>query len=170
MKLEFRSKKSEIRMKALFVTFLFFVLVQNISFAQTTFISPGIKLGYQFGKDGGFTFGVEISYTYLEEEGSVYGPLYGIVFDIDGFKGKYDFHLGLEIATPFVGVEVGPTISGRYDYDLGFTTTVYTGFILYPYYRYTYMQKNSNQHQLGTFIKIPIKIGGERFSFGGELP
>jgi len=150
-------------MKILFASLLIFVSLQNISFAQKTFISPGIKLGYQFGKDGGFTFGMEMSLTFWERK----GPIYGVVVAVDGFRGRYDYHLGLEVATLAMGIEVGPTISGRYDYDSGFSTTVYSGFVLYPYYRYTYMKKNPNQHQIGTFIKIPIQVDGERFSIAG---
>lgn len=150
-------------MKVLFASFLFFVFLQNISFAQRTFISPGIKLGYQFGKDGGFTFGMEMSLTFWERK----GPIYGVVVAADGFRGKYDYHVGLEVATPVMGVEVGPTISGRYDYAAGFSATVYSGFVLYPYYRYAYIKNNPNQHQIGTFIKVPIQVDGERISLGG---
>jgi len=149
-------------MKVLVASLLLFVSVQNISFAQRTFISPGIKLGYQFGKDGGFTFGIEMSLTFWERK----GPIYGVVVAVDGFKAKYDYHLGLEL-TNGIGLEVGPTISERYGYDLGFRATVFTGLILYPYYCYTYMKKNPNQHQIGTFIKVPIQVDGERISLGG---
>jgi len=149
-------------MKIIFVVLFFIVSMQNISFAQRTFISPGIKLGYQFGKDGGFTFGMEMSLTFWERK----GPIYGVVVAVDGFRGRYDYHLGLEL-TNGIGLEVGPTISGRYDYDLGFRATVFTGLFLYPYYCYTYMEKNPNQHQIGTFIKVPIQVDGERVSLGG---
>jgi len=152
-------------MKVLFASFLFFVSLQNISIAQKTFISPGIKLGYRFGQDGGLTFGFEMSYIIWAKD-ELYKPIYGVVIGLDNFYGKNDFHFGVEVATPYFGVEVGPTISGRYDYDLGFSATIYTGLGLYPYYCYTYMKKNPNQHQIGSFFKGIIQTSGEKFSLG----
>ncbi len=146
-------------MKALVALLLLFVFPQNISIAQRTFINPGIKLGYQFGKDGGFSFGFETSFTYMGEKGFFYGA----VFAIDRFQRKNYIHIGLEVATPFVGLEVGPTFLNGTEPDIGFGATIYTGLGLYPYFRYTNMKINPDVYELGTFLKLPVKISGEDF-------
>jgi len=146
-------------MKILFASLLIFVSLQNISFSQETFINPGVKLGYQFGENGGFSLGFEISFTFLAKDGAIYG----VLFDLDKFQRSWYYHFGLEFATHFVGVEIGPTLWGGNNSDWGFGTTVYTGVVLYPYYRYTFMNRNPNLHEIGTYIKFPLPTSGDPF-------
>ncbi len=47
----------------IFILLSVMILNFNYSFSQErAFISPGLKIGYEFGKNGGWTIGVEVSY------------------------------------------------------------------------------------------------------------
>lgn len=146
-------------MKNLIALMLIFVSLQNISIAQKTFINPGVKLGYQFGENGGFSLGFEISFTFLAKDGAIYG----VLFDLDKYQRRWHYHFGLEFWTHFAGVEIGPTFCGGNISDWGFGTTVYSGAVLYPYYRYTFMNRNPNLNEIGTYIKFPILTSGGPF-------
>ena len=86
--------------------------------SAVTFFNPGMKAGYTFGEGGGFTLGLELSYTL----GFTDKGIYGIVLDIDGWNNKVRVHLGVEAQLIFVGMCIGPTLTfGHSGRDLGFS-------------------------------------------------
>ncbi len=139
----------------------------SICFAQTDhhyIFSPGIKLGYVFGSNGGIVFGFEGSLIVTGDYND--DPVYGIVFNYD-WLGKTEFlHIGLEYSENATGIEVGPTF-GWLDGDrhFGFGVTPYAGFLIYPYYNYTYLNNGTDFHQIGSFAKLPIQIDDRRYNW-----
>jgi len=128
----------------------------------STYINPGIKLGYTFGENGGFTAGVEISYTWVNENLS-----FGIVTSADVCKKLLKFHLGTEASTRGIGVCVGPSLTKNNDTtDYGLTFTTFFGLVVIPYYSYTFRFIKDDVHELGSFLKFPIQVSGERLRFG----
>ena len=84
-------------------------MIFSIQFAFATdnvnIISPGIKLGYVFGKHGGFTVGVEVSYVNWIKPFIGIGP----TLNIDYFNKTLKFHLNAELVS-FAGFSVGPAL------------------------------------------------------------
>jgi hypothetical protein len=65
----------------IFFSITFLVSLSLADFMHGTFYNPGIKIGYRFGKNGGFTIGTEHSLTYAV---SVFytGVVGGIEFNV----------------------------------------------------------------------------------------
>jgi hypothetical protein len=137
----------------------------NIFAQKRAFISPGLKFGYSFGKNGGFIFGLEVSIVLHSEDSFIYGA----VVSIEHIKNAFILHAGLETTTPWIiGIEVGPSLllqNGRNKF--GFGATTYLGVILMPFVNYTWFSKKHSFVQTGSFLKIPIQIDGRKFSLGG---
>lgn len=128
-----------------------------------TFINPGFKLGYRFGQNGGLTGGLEISITRWGQNAYT-----GALFSIDHSDRTIECHCAFEAGSGFFGVSIGPIIALReQSVDYGFGLTPYVGFVLIPYYRFVYLQHSPSEHEVGSFLKIPIHAAGERFSLGG---
>jgi len=127
----------------------------------STYINPGLKLGYTFGENGGFTAGIEISYTWANTN-----LAWGVLSSADWCNGLLKIHLGLEAARG-VGISIGPSITKKIDtIDYGITVTPFAGFILYPFYSYTWRMTSPNIQEVGAFLKFPIQTSGERIKFG----
>jgi hypothetical protein len=137
----------------------------SICFSQDerTFINPGFKLGYRFGENGGFAGGIELSIT--RWSGYSYA---GVLFSIDHSGKTVSYHCAFEAGRGLIGVSIGPVMVRReQSVDYGFSVTPYAGLILIPYYRFTYLRHFPSEHEIGSYIKIPIQTVGERFSLGG---
>lgn len=140
---------------------------QNLlSSGPSIYINPGVKIGYSFGDQGGFTYGLELSIT--SSFTSSFSPFWGgIVINTYQCKGRNSTHFGAQTSYFGFGMEVGPTYvndNGR-QYS-GYTITTFGGFIIIPYYTYSGFDNDSlTTHEIGTYVKMPIKIIGERFSF-----
>ena len=148
--------------------FFLLVLISTISFVSANsqdkifFISPGFKLGYIFGKSGGFVWGLELSilkvpFNYGK---GIAGDIYGIVFDVDVCKRVTKFHLGVEyINLNYWGVSLGPTMfSDRGDKDYGINITPFGGYGFYPYFGYTYRFTRPDIYEIGSYLKMPIPV------------
>jgi len=133
----------------------------NSLFAQNdrVWINPGLKLGYTFGENGGFTWGYELSITFQQETIIRYVKVpycIGLVLDVDYCKNITKTHFGAEFAS-LGGLCVGPTwISEGGKTDLGFSIIAFTGVILYPAYTYTYRKEKQDIHEIGGYLKLPI--------------
>ena len=135
------------------------------------FVGPGIRLGYVFGENGGFSFGWELSvftWTRWDPKGDRDGVV-GIVFDMDRCRSTTKFHVGIEGSQRFVGMSIGPTFITRdKERFLGFTATAYGWYIFLPYYSYTFVGGGTDVHEVGDYIKLWIPLTNERlFSVGG---
>jgi hypothetical protein len=128
-----------------------------------TFINPGFKLGYRFGENGGLAGGIELSIN--RWSGYSYA---GVLFSIDHSEKTVSYHCAFEAGRGLIGVSIGPVIVRReQSIDYGLSVTPYAGLILIPYYRFTYLWHFPSEHEIGSYIKIPIQTVGERFSLGG---
>jgi hypothetical protein len=126
--------------------------------AQThLFVNPGIKAGYVFGKDGGFTFGYELSFVMVSFHDRV--PAYGLVIDYDWPRNGKRLHVGLECIYWAAGVDVGPSFiweNGNRTTGLSVIPFVCAE-ILIPYYHYTYVpDSTSNYNEAGMYLKLPM--------------
>ncbi len=148
-------------MKQMFLLMLFASLCSAQSEHHYIF-SPGIKLGYVFGDNGGIIFGFEGSLIVTGEYND--DPIFGVVFNYD-WLGKTEFlHLGIEYSENASGIEIGPTfawLDGVRHYGIGITP--FAGFLLYPYYNYTYLSNRTDFHQIGSFAKLPIQLDDKKY-------
>jgi hypothetical protein len=123
------------------------------SYSQYVYVNPGIKLGYMFGEKGGFVLGIEISVTYVDLNHAIVG----LVFDYDELSKFNKIHLGFEASTLFAGIDVGPTFGWDDDNNYtGFSIIPFGGAFIYPYYNYTFFNKNMSYHEIGSYIKVTI--------------
>ncbi len=139
--------------------------LQNLSASgPTIYINPGVKFGYSFGDKGGFTYGLEVSIT--SSFTSSFGPFWGgFVFNTYKRKGKKSMHVGAQASYYGFGMDVGPTYVNDYGkmYS-GYTITTFGGLIIIPYYSYSGFDNDSlTSHEIGTFVKMPLQVMGERF-------
>lgn len=133
------------------------VLCLSGSIYAQTFVNPGIKFGYSFGKDGGFVFGWELSVTFWD---SYY--IWGFVFDYDTINNLDRLHIGVEFWRAGIGLDVGPSFAWEDGNNFaGFSIIPYGGAIIYPYYNYTYLWKRGSSHEIGSYLKL--SIGSSRF-------
>ncbi len=139
--------------------------LSEVNSQNATYINPGIKLGYAFGDNGGFVFGLEISI--VEHSGSDF--VYGFVLSFDHINDAAIFHAGFEATGAWlIGIEVGPSFmlkNGEKSY--GFGITPYAGFILMPYMNISWFSNKQSFFQFGSYIKIPLQLRGKRFSLAG---
>ena len=117
--------------------------------------SYGMKFGYTFGKEGGFTWGFEVSAIKYLETG-----YQGGVIDLDFCQDDIKLHAGYEIQPSLIlpGVCIGPSLRlHRGRFDPGFSIIPYYGVIAIPYYNYSYFPLSTKSiSEIGTYIKVPI--------------
>ncbi len=107
------------------------------------------------------TTGVELSYTRVSQDGA-----WGILSSVDWSSGLFKAHVGIQ-ASRGVGLSVGPTLTTAGDnVDYGFTATPFAGFVLYPFYAYTWRAHSPDIQEAGLFVKIPFRVSGEPIRFG----
>ena len=153
--------------KILLAIVLGFLLFAEVPGQIRSFLSPGVKLGYAFGKNGGFIWGVEISYVFQNNKKWIYG----IVLSNDNINDANFFHLGFETGYNFAGIELGPIflISNKEGFSfskskLGFSSLLYAGGFVIPYYRFTYIPDFYSIQEAGTFLKIHIQTTGSKYN------
>ena len=126
------------------------------------YFSPGIKIGYTFGPNGGMTYGIEISYTKLYDEASAEG----FVFDLDYTPTlkTWKAHGGYEIGTAF-GLCAGPTlIFSPEKTEIAASLIPYIGGGLYFYYHFLIrFTSDPNIHEIGGYAKVPLQTVGGKF-------
>ena len=154
------------------IVLLLLLSLSNLSEAQfdsdEMYVSPGIKIGWASGDEGGFTIGFELSVIQMARDWSSVPSYYGLVFDYDfGRRGRHKFHMGVEAGVPLVGVEMGPTlIVGREKTQVGLTMTPYIGLIAYPYYSINLA--DTVIQEAGAYLKLPYSLrrssSGSRFN------
>ena len=147
--------------------FILIISLFSIGSSQTNhhyFFSPGVKLGYSFGDNGGFNFGFETSLIMTGDYND--DPVYGIVLNYDWIGQMELLHIGFEYSKSVVGIELGPTFDLQKEERLyGFGITPYIGFLIYPYYHFTYLNDGSVYTGIGSFIKFPIQIDDNKYSW-----
>jgi hypothetical protein len=127
---------------------------------EMTFLSPGFRVGYRFGEQGGMAGGPEVSVTRWNG-----GHYVGALISVDNIGKRIRVHVAFETGSGFFGCSVGPTFAfgAGSPPDYGFRVTPYAGFLLIPYYSFLYMRSSPSEHEVGSFIKVPVNIGGKEF-------
>ena len=130
-----------------------------------TFVNPGIKLGYTFGDQRGFTFGFECSITRMVGDRFTFGGVAAVDFCRQLFRA----HTGVQ-ASWGVGVEWGPTfIRDGSQSQFGHSLTAFLGFVAYPYYTMTFRGESPTLYEFGSYLKAPIRVAGPDLTlFGGN--
>jgi hypothetical protein len=146
-------------------------------FPDHVLVCPGIKLGYTFGDEGGFTVGGEISMLFRN------GPDAGLVL-ADGpvlnfgwaSRGVFQLRAGYELASWVVGLEGGPAlVSDRTGTHFAIGVTPWLGAIFAaPYYTHAFVFGAPSVDEIGTYLKLPLCFGcpgggGGHGSFFGGL-
>lgn len=133
----------------LFIFLSAMLFIVDIYGQNNIFYNPGVKLGYSFGENGGFTYGFELAMIFTDEK-----SLPGIVLSYEICEDEHLIHLGGEINS-IIGVEMGPTfrLSGN-ENNFGFSMTIYGNLFLIPYYRYTRFSADNDYSEVGAFIKV----------------
>ena len=147
-------------MKKILISVLFVISIPfsyQTLFAQSSqWLNPGIKLGYTFGAHGGFIWGLEVSYTFVNKS-FFWGPL----IDVDFCKDRVKTHVGIEGFFLLAGVDIGPTwISEKGKTKLGYSIIPFTGLVIIPYYNLTFIPGKSTLREIGSYLKIPILRAG----------
>ena len=130
-----------------------------------TFVNPGIKLGYTFGDQRGFTLGFECSITRMVGDRFSYGG----VASVDFCRQLIRVHTGMQ-ASWGIGVEWGPTfIRDGSESQFGHSLTPFLGIVAYPYYTMTFRGESPTLYEVGSYVKVPIRVAGPDLSpFGGK--
>ncbi len=141
------------------------ITAANSSARAQSWFSIGPKLGYTFGKEGGFTGGLEVSYFPSNRALSDQTPptLFGFTCDLTILPhGRMLIHFGAEglVAAGLAGLDIGPTMvfaEGRL-YS-AFTFIPFVGVLVYPFYEYTVPFSHLEPiSTMGVYIKYPISI------------
>ncbi len=153
------------RIIVLFIVLTFFSESHKL-YSQTkrVWINPGIKLGYQFGNANGFLIGFEFSAVWENGDHSK-----GILIDVDYCEAANFFKLNLSVENhpfPFskfpLGFSIGPSfILKDSKFYFGLTPITYfmgLGFI--PFIGSTFTFDFPPILELGSYIKIPIRVSG----------
>lgn len=153
-------------MKYIIVICICFLLQLNKSKAAEPyyFYNPGIRLGYQFGENGGFVYGLELI---ILKKIEAYYPSIGGKVSIDFCKGNTKLHLGAQAAY-ILGLDFGPTIYfSENKINFGYTASIYGLVILMPYYEYTKLfdENNFSINQVGAYLVVPIPSSNYHVSF-----
>ncbi len=137
------------------------LILPEISHTQDLWstINPGFKLGYSFGENKGFIYGAEVSFVIRNKYDALYG---GLVLGVDRLSDLSKVHFGIEGGDGLFGVCIGPTLLLRNnEHDFGYTFTAYAGGLLIPFISTTGSSKFGSVNEVGSFVKIPIKIYGK---------
>ncbi|MBK7103791.1 MAG: hypothetical protein IPH62_00705 [Ignavibacteriae bacterium] len=121
-------------------------------------ISPGIKLGYAFGENGGFVYGFEVSYISVDQD-RIWN--YGSVLSYDIGRNYQKLHIGIEGFLYFGGVDFGPTLLlERENIYYGYSITPFLGLLIYPYFTYSKIWNldENTIYELGGYGKIPLPL------------
>ncbi len=130
--------------------------------APVSYLSPGIKIGYRFGDNGGFVVGAEVSVTRWWT-----GAFVGGVASVDYCNKIFSTHLAVEAGTWIVGFTIGPALGIRNDsLSLGYYACAYTGAFLMPYYGRLHLPATGDMNEAGLFLKLPIQVSGSSRAFG----
>ena len=146
----------------MFISSVFFA--QN-DFAQyKLFINPGLKFGYAFGEGGGFVFGAEISFVaWPLNDSSLH---LGAVISAEISDHFSIYHFGGEFGAAIGGFDIGPSIiKMKGESNLGIGTTIYSGFVLMPFFNYTRINSDYHISQIGSYLKFPLLVKGDKYGF-----
>ncbi len=141
-------------MKKIFLLSFFAISFHSSCESELIFVCPGLKIGYTFGNQGGFTLGYEVSIVIVS---LTTDSRYGIVYDYDIFRDNAKYHIGLEYMYRVGGIDIGPTFFRSPSLNkTGFTVIPFGGMFVLPYYNFTYIDHQTMFHEVGTYGKIFI--------------
>ncbi len=123
------------------------------------FLSPGVKFGYSFDGNGGFTIGPEVSLTYYEDDKPV---IPGVVIGWYSTPGRNILAVGAQVTGP---ATVGFGLAHAWLFEHGNVSTGLKcelfGLVgVIPYYAHTFRYSGDESiEELGAYIKVPLALG-----------
>ena len=127
------------------------------------FYNPGIRLGYQFGNNGGFVYGLEFSIM----KTIVDYPSFGGKVSIDFCKDNTKLQLGAQVSH-ILGLYIGPTFYfSENKTNFGYSVGLYGTVVILPFYEYTkiFDENNFSISQTGVFLVLPVPSNNYHVSF-----
>lgn len=138
-------------------------------FPDSVVVSPGVKVAYTFGPEGGWTLGLELTLLYRTTESLSPVLAHGPAFNVTWTPSRsWYLRTGWQIVSFFVGFEAGPAlvVDGE-GAHLGFGLTPWLGAVwVVPYFTHTFVLGGRGLSELGTYLKLPLCTGCE--SDGGS--
>lgn len=128
-------------------------------FPAELIVSPGVKLGYTFGAQGGFNYGIEISVLTRTTPDLAAVLAYGPVFNLHwGPNDVFYARLGAEVVSWFIGAEAGVAyVSDSFGSHFGVGITPWIGsWYVVPYYTHTFVFGSTDLNEAGTYLKLPL--------------
>jgi hypothetical protein len=150
--------KSKVKHIIIFMVFLSSFTSIFSQSMEGTFISPGIKIGYEFGKNSGFTFGLEVSYIMMDD--NIFYK--GLVINYDFLRNKQKLFFGVEGGFLFFGAAIGPSIliDKRNNLHFGGSIIPFFGLVGYLYYDFSFFYGYKSIQNLGLYLKYPFDERG----------
>jgi hypothetical protein len=137
--------------------------------AHIVTLNPGVKLGYTFGPNGGFTYGFEVAVNWMTPQIDwVIGS--GVVLDFTWTRGDiFELRAGYEVYGLVWGLEIGPAVvmtptGTHFAIDV---TPYLSGIWVIPYYTASLAFGRGLRSELGTYLKLPICLHDDEGCYEG---
>lgn len=136
-----------------FLVLIFYSSYYKVLSQDNIYVSPGIKLGYQLGNEGGFVYGIEVSLVSRNMYSSIGG-----VLDLDFCKDKTMIHLGFQQSVLPIGFDIGPSLYFKVSKTyFGVTSNIFTGLVIIPFYSISFFPfERIKVQEFGSYLKFPI--------------
>ncbi|MBL7973419.1 MAG: hypothetical protein JNJ85_00810 [Candidatus Kapabacteria bacterium] len=114
----------------------------------------GYRFGDYWGTNEGEMSGVEFSITYLNKNQNL---ILGLVLNSDKTYYGRKQSIALQVSNKFGGASIGPTFINQKDSSsVAITTTLFTGFLIYPAYSLSIGTNAYVTHEVSVAFKIPL--------------
>ena len=125
-------------------------------------VSPGLRLGYRFGDDGGFFLGVECSFMHMFQWSPSMHAV-GAVVSVDGFAPGLRFQIGAQYSAGIAGTALGYSYlqkEGKSEH--GYFGSLYTFIGIMPYLAFEEYpdRQDGPDIEAGALLKAPLKVYG----------
>ena len=114
------------------------------------FFNPGLKIGYQFGKNGGFIVGFESSVTYAATQLYVYSGLVGGV-EFNFKRRRFIEYSEVEGGAAIFGLALG----GEWNNGYHGSFRIFSGALGFVSYKHLF---KTDIHEIGFIGKRPVNI------------
>lgn len=128
------------------------------------FLIPGIKFTKTFGQGGKNVLGFDVSLVYTNRNDDT---IWGINSTFDFMAEDPKISLGAEYISPdiaYVGISAGPVFHLTRK-QFGLYSVVFAATPVIPAFQYSLFFDAPDVSEFGMFIKLPIKVGGEKSGY-----
>jgi hypothetical protein len=141
------------RLPLLFIMINLFATLTMADFMSGAFINPGVKIGYQFGRNGGLIIGIENSVTYAVSMFYAYTGLVGGI-ELNVKKRKFIEYWEIEGGLALVGIAFG----GEWNHGYYGSFRIFSGALGFISYKHLL---NTKTHEIAFVGKYPYEMFAE---------